>query len=117
MKNKTMAIVAYITLIGWVISYLEFKKSAPKSSLVNYHLGQSLGIIITSFVLSILSSIILSIVPTLGFIFYIIMLIPFILLLMGIIAANNEVEKPVPVIGKLFEGKFNFSSEQQQEKI
>ncbi|MCX2431124.1 MULTISPECIES: DUF4870 domain-containing protein [unclassified Pedobacter] len=111
MKNKTMAIVAYITLIGWIISYLEFKKSPEKSRLVNYHLGQSLGIIITSFVLSIASSIILAIIPSLGFIFYIVLLIPFLLLLLGVIAANNEVEKPVPIIGKIFEGRFNFASE------
>ena len=115
MKNKTMAIVAYITLIGWIISYLEFKKSPEKSSLVNYHLGQSLGVIITSFVLSIVSSIILAIIPTLGFIFYIVLLIPFLLLLLGIIAANNEVEKPVPIIGKIFEGRFNFASEKESK--
>ena len=115
MKNKTMAIVAYITLIGWIISYLEFKKSTEKSRLVNYHLGQSLGIIITSFVLSIISSIILAIIPSLGFIFYIVLLIPFLLLLLGIIAANNEVEKPVPIIGKIFEGRFNFASEKESK--
>ncbi len=114
MKNKTMAIVAYITLIGWIISYLEFKKSPEKSSLVNYHLGQSLGVIITSFVLSIASTIILAIIPSLGFIFYFILLIPFVLLLLGIVAANNELEKPVPVIGKIFEGKFNFGTVQQK---
>jgi len=110
MKQKTMAIVAYITLIGWIISYLEFKKSAEKSRLVNYHLGQSLGLIITSIVLSIASSIILAVVPSLGAVFYLILLIPFILLLLGIIAASNELEKPVPLIGKIFEGKFNFIS-------
>lgn len=109
-----MAIVAYITLIGWIISYLEFKKSPEKSSLVNYHLGQSLGVIITSFVLSIASTIILAIIPSLGFIFYFILLIPFVLLLLGIVAANNELEKPVPVIGKIFEGKFNFGTVQQK---
>ena len=109
-----MAIVAYITLIGWIISYLEFKKSPEKSSLVNYHLGQSLGVIITSFVLSIASTIILAIIPSLGFIFYFILLIPFVLLLLGIVAANNELEKPVPVIGKIFEGKLNFGTVQQK---
>jgi len=114
MKNKTMAIVAYITLIGWIIAYLEFKKSPEKSRLVNYHLGQSLGIIITSFLLSIASSIILAIIPSLGAIFYLILLVPFVLLLLGIIAANNELEKPVPIIGKIFEGRFNFGTAQQK---
>jgi uncharacterized membrane protein len=110
MKQKTMAILAYITLIGWIISYLEFKKSTEKSTLVNYHLGQSLGLIITSILLSIVSGVVLAIIPSLGSIFYLILLIPFVLLLLGIIAANNEVEKPVPLIGKIFEGKFNFAA-------
>lgn len=105
-----MAIVAYITIIGWIISYLEFKKSPQKSNLVNFHLGQSLGIFITSIVLSIISTIILAIVPALGVVFYLIFLLPFVLLLLGIITASNELEKPVPVIGKIFVGKFNFSS-------
>ncbi|ARS38380.1 import component protein [Sphingobacteriaceae bacterium GW460-11-11-14-LB5] len=110
MKQKTMAILAYITLIGWIISYLEFKKSTEKSTLVNYHLGQSLGLIITSILLSIVSGVVLAIIPSLGSVFYLILLIPFVLLLLGIIAANNEVEKPLPLIGKVFEGKFNFAS-------
>lgn len=110
MKNSTMAIVAYLTIIGWIVSYLEFKKSPEKSKLVNYHLGQALGVIITGIALSILSSIILSILPGLGIVFYIILALPLVLLLFGIVAASNEVEKPVPLIGKIFEGKFNFLS-------
>jgi uncharacterized membrane protein len=110
MKTKTMAIVAYFTIIGWIVSYLEFKKTSEKSSLVNYHLGQALGVIITSILLSIICSIILAVITTLGIIFYLIMLVPLILLLFGAIAASNEVEKPVPLIGKVFEGKFNFGS-------
>lgn len=105
-----MAIVAYLTIIGWIVSYLEFKKSPEKSNLVNYHLGQSLGVIITSILLSILSSIILAIIPTLGMIFYLILLLPVVLLLLGMVTASNELEKPVPLIGKIFVGKFNFSS-------
>ncbi|WP_052496487.1 import component protein [Pedobacter lusitanus] len=110
MKNRTMAIIAYITLIGWIVAYLEFKKTDRKSTLVNYHLGQALGLMIISVVLSITSSIILVIIPALGSILYLILLLPLVLLLFGIVAASNEVEKPVPLIGKIFEGKFNFSS-------
>ncbi|WP_412467614.1 DUF4870 domain-containing protein [Pedobacter sp. KLB.chiD] len=108
MKQKTIALVAYITLIGWIVSYLEFKKSKDKSALANYHLGQSLGIIITTILFSILSGIILAIIPSLGFIFYLILLIPFILMLLGMVTANNGLEKPVPLIGSIFERKFNF---------
>lgn len=31
MTNKSMAIVSYITIIGWVISYLEYKKVQKKA--------------------------------------------------------------------------------------
>ncbi|MCC8409180.1 DUF4870 domain-containing protein [Mucilaginibacter sp. UR6-1] len=109
MTNKSMAIVSYITIIGWVISYLEYKKRADKSALVNYHLGQSLGLIILSFVLGIAVSVLVAIVPSLYFVSLVISLVSLVLLLLGIVTANNEAIKPLPVVGKLFEGKFDFS--------
>ncbi|MCD8739152.1 DUF4870 domain-containing protein [Mucilaginibacter roseus] len=110
MSNKTKAIVAYITIIGWIIAYLDYKKSTDKSPLVNYHLGQSLGLIILSFVLGIVVTILVSIVPSLYFLSMIVSLVSLVLLLLGIITANNETIKPLPIVGKLFEGKFNFAS-------
>jgi uncharacterized membrane protein len=109
MSNKSKAIVAYITIIGWIIAYLDYKKSADKSQFVNYHLGQSLGLIILSFILGIAASIIVAIIPSLYFISLAISFLTLVLLLMGIIAANNEATKPLPIVGKLFEGKFDFS--------
>jgi uncharacterized membrane protein len=109
MTKKTMAMVAYITIIGWIVSYLSYKKTTEKSNLVNYHLGQAMGVLITYLVLSAVSFIVLSFLPSLATIFYLILLIPFVLLLFGIVAASNEVERPVPLIGKIFEGWFNFS--------
>ncbi|AOM78725.1 import component protein [Pedobacter steynii] len=110
MKNKTMAVLAYITIIGWIVAYLEYKKSTEQSKLVNYHLGQALGIFLSYLLISILGGIILSLIPALAIVFYVALFIPLILLLFGVITALNEVERPVPLIGKLFEGKFNFSA-------
>lgn len=107
MTNRTMAIVAYITLIGWVVAYLSYRKSDDKSPFVQYHLSQSLGIIIFSIALSIASGILVGILPALATLFYIISLCPFILMLLGIITASNEAQRPIPLIGKLVEGKFN----------
>lgn len=109
MSNKTMAMVAYITIIGWVIAYLQYKKSTDRSPLVNYHLGQSIGLVILSIVLSIVMGILVAIIPGLYILSYAVSIITLVLLLMGIIAANNEVMKPLPIVGKLFEGKFDFS--------
>lgn len=109
MTNKSMAIVAYITIIGWIIAYLDYKKSTVKSELVNYHLGQSLGLIILSFVLGIVLSVLAAIVPVLSIVSMVLGVATLILLLLGIITASNEAIKPLPVVGKFFEGRFDFS--------
>ena len=46
MTNKTLSIVSYITIIGWLIAYFSYKDKSEteKSTVVNYHLKQSLGI-------------------------------------------------------------------------
>lgn len=107
-NNKTLAIVAYITLIGWVIAYLQYKNSEEKSPLVRYHLSQALGIFIFAIALSIVTTVIATIVPALGTILSIAGLLPLILLIFGIISAANEAQSPVPGIGKMFENKFSF---------
>lgn len=107
MTNRTMAIVAYITIIGWVVAYLSYRKADVKSPLVRYHLTQSIGIILFAVALSIVSGILVGILPALATVFYIISLCPFVLMLMGIITASNEAQRPIPLIGKFVEGKFN----------
>lgn len=110
MSNRTMAILAYVTIIGWVVAYLQYKKSTDRNPLVNYHLGQSLGLIILTFILGIAISVVVSIIPSLYFLSLIVSALSLVFLLLGIVAANNEVAKPLPIVGKLFEGKFNFTS-------
>lgn len=107
MTNRTMAIVAYITLIGWVISYVSYRNSADKSSFVRYHLTQALGVMILSVVLSVAIAILTGIIPALGTILYIVSLVPLVLMIMGIITASNNAERPIPLIGKMVEGKFS----------
>lgn len=104
MDNKTLSIVSYITVFGWLISFV-LGKDKP-NSLLKYHLKQSLGLVIFTIILSIILNILLSvtkigILAVFGF-------IPLILMIIGIINAANEVEKPLPLIGKMFEDKFSF---------
>ncbi|CAM2975228.1 hypothetical protein CHFL109739_10800 [Chryseobacterium flavum] len=40
MDNKTLSIISYITLFGWLISFVIGKEKA--NSLLKYHLKQSL---------------------------------------------------------------------------
>ncbi|MDV3508930.1 import component protein [Elizabethkingia anophelis] len=104
MDNKTLSVISYISIIGWIISFVMGKDNA--NSLLKYHLRQSLGLVIFSFVLGIVLQIIMSITGlyVLGYIG----LINFALMIIGIINAANEAEKPLPLIGKMFEDKFAF---------
>ena len=105
MNNKTLSIVSYITLIGWLIAYFSGKENA--NDLLKYHLKQSLGLFIVAIAFNIALIIVASIIPSLYFLAYIGYAF-WVLAILGIINASNEVEKPLPVIGKMFEGKFDF---------
>ncbi len=102
-EAKNIAIISYITLIGWLIAYTMNQKTP--SSLGVYHLRQSLGIMLTGVALSIISNISVSILGSvLGFgviVFSFIPMLTLILWILGIISAVNAEEKPVPVIGDM----------------
>ncbi|MDR2229323.1 MAG: DUF4870 domain-containing protein [Flavobacteriaceae bacterium] len=104
MDNKTLSVISYITIIGWIISFVMGKDNA--NSLLKYHLRQSFGLFIFGIVLGIALQVIMSITG-LYFLGYI-GLINFALMIIGIINAANEAEKPLPLIGKMFEDKFAF---------
>ncbi|MDO6760008.1 DUF4870 domain-containing protein [Tamlana sp. 2_MG-2023] len=108
MNNKTLSIVSYITIIGWLISYFSYKNKAPKSSLVSYNLKQSLGVAILGIVFGIATNIIAMIIPSIAGILSLGNLVILALWIFGIINAMNEAEKPVPVVGSFFENKFDF---------
>ncbi|KGO12058.1 DUF4870 domain-containing protein [Elizabethkingia bruuniana] len=104
MDNKTLSVISYITIIGWIISFVIGKDNA--NSLLKYHLRQSFGLFIFGILLGIVLQIIMSITGlyVLGYIG----LINLALMIIGIINAANEAEKPLPLIGKMFEDKFAF---------
>ena len=110
MTNKTLSIVSYITIIGWLIAYFSYKdkSTTEKSTLVNYHLKQSLGIAIIGLIFMVIINVVAVVVPTLASILSLANFGIMILWILGIINANNEVEKPVPVVGGMFENKFEF---------
>jgi uncharacterized membrane protein len=105
MDNKTLSIVSYITLIGWLIAFFMGKDKAD--DLLKYHLRQSLGLMLVSIVFSVALSILVSIVPFLGFLSFV-SLIFLVLAVLGILNAANGAKKPLPVIGGLFENAFGF---------
>ena len=82
MDTKTTSIVAYITWIGLIIAFCAGDKEGAK-----FHLNQALVIFLFSLI---------SVVPCIGWIWGVFMLVCWI---MGLIAAINQEEKPVPLIG------------------
>jgi uncharacterized membrane protein len=101
MDGKTIAIISYFTLIGWIIAFVMY--SSNKSQLAIFHIRQSLALIIVG-VLCYIIQLILLFVPFIGWIISFLMIFAgigiLVLWIMGLIAAINGEEKPVPVIGK-----------------
>lgn len=109
-EDRTVAILSYITLIGFVIAVV-LHSSGKKTALGAYHLRQTLGLLITGLVLGIAAGI-LALIPILGVLTtFVIWGGLFVLWLLGLIAAINGQQKPMPVLGenyqKWFAGAFN----------
>src|SRR5262249_33502834 len=99
-EDKTVAIIAYLTLIGFIIALVMFGSKKPK--LGAFHLRQTLGFVVTGFAVGIVG-----VIPILGWLL-LILAMPcfFVLWIMGIISAVNGQLKPVPVVGPLYQKWF-----------
>ncbi|PTY08167.1 hypothetical protein DB347_00850 [Opitutaceae bacterium EW11] len=99
-EDKTVAIVGYLTLIGFIIAIIIHGNK--KTKLGAYHLRQSLGLILTGFVASFLM-----IIPILGWIAAFILYIGlFVFWIMGLISAAGGQMKPVPLLGEQYQKWF-----------
>lgn len=100
MDGKTMAIISYITIIGWVISYIQYGNN--KSQLAAFHIRQSLFLMLCAFVVCI-AQMLFVFIPYLGWIISIslnLFLVGFLVLwIIGLINAINGEQKPLPIIG------------------
>ncbi len=100
---KTVAVVSYITFIGWLISYL-FLYPKQKDALGAFHLRQSLGLYLCGLVLSILNrSFATGIMWGAG---NIVAVILFVFWLIGLINAINGQQKPLPLVGEYIQRWF-----------
>ena len=93
MDGKTKAIVAHITYIGWIIALVI--NSSQKDEIASFYIRQLLGIY--------LFSIVISFVPVINLIGWILALVFWILSLIG--AVQGE-KKETPIIGKYFQDWF-----------
>src|SRR5271170_1553732 len=100
-EDKTVAILAYITIIGFIAAIVIH--SNKKTQLGAYHLRQMLGFVLTGIVCWV-GAIVLAVIPILGWLAIMIMWISLLVFwLMGLIAAINGQMKPMPVVGKLYQ--------------
>ena len=98
--GKTMAIIAYLTIIGLVIAYI--MNNEKKNAFAKYHIQQSLGLTLVAIVLMLIN-----VIPILGWI--VSFLGSFLILylwIMGLVNAMGAKEKPLPLLGKKFEEWF-----------
>ena len=109
MDAKTIAWLSYITPIGWIVALVQHSNSQVKSSLAVFHIRQSFGIFVTWFVLYIVVVILAVVTLGIGAIMIpVIGIVCFILCIMGFISAINGEEKPVPILGDLYQKWFTF---------
>jgi uncharacterized membrane protein len=111
--DKTVGIIAYVTLIGFIISIvLNNEKKGEEKSFGAYHLRQSLGIIIATVALFIGLTILISILSAIswrlgmslgGIIYPIFYLAILALIIIGLVNAANGEKKPLPLIGPFIE--------------
>lgn len=101
MDSKTMGIVTYLTLIGWIVALI--LNQTPKYPNVSFHLRQMLGIFLTGLLFSFIS-----IIPILGWLIswlgWLFVLVLWIIAFVG--ALNNE-QKLVPVLGEKYQEIFS----------
>jgi uncharacterized membrane protein len=105
-QSRLISTVSYITIVGWIIALILRQNENPKSELSLFHLRQSFGLMILSFVTS-FATIILSAI-SLGFIGNIIAICFFILWLIGLIGAIQGRFLKVPFIGDWIQENMQF---------
>lgn len=103
-EDKTTAIVSYLTLIGFIVAII--MHGSKKTRLGAYHLRQSLGLMLTSIVVGVAATI-LAFIPFIGWLAGVAAWVGILALwIMGLLAAVNGEQKPVPVLGIHFQQWF-----------
>ena len=104
--GKTVGILSYCTLIGFIIALVMNGDQKNKSELGIFHIRQALGIFLTSFTIG-FASIILMFIPIIGWLAIMGAYITvFVFWIMGLIAAINGERKAVPLLGDFYQNLF-----------
>lgn len=97
---KTIAVIAYLTIIGLAIAFV--MNNDKKNDFTTYHIRQSLGLTVLGVALFIVGM-----VPILGWIIsFLGSIFLLVLWIMGLVNAINNKKEPVPLLGHYFEDWF-----------
>lgn len=107
MNKKTISIISYLTIAGWLISFIIYH-SGGRSAFAQYHLRQSFGLGVFGAVTGMAFFPILQGNPLILYLCSILVSTILIVLIFGIANAVNQKQKPLPVIGTMFVDRFNF---------
>ena len=99
-EDKTVAILSYITIIGFIAAI--FLHLNHKTQLGAFHLRQTLGMVLTS-----AAGAVLWVIPILGWVAWVVMVVGlFVLWLMGLLSALKGDMRPVPILGEHYQRWF-----------
>tara|TARA_R110002072_G_scaffold199405_6_gene357069 strand:- start:9643 stop:9981 length:339 start_codon:yes stop_codon:yes gene_type:complete len=99
--GKTIGIIAYITLIGWVVAFI--MNSSKKNEYANFHLRQMFGLVLLSIAISVLTMAV-----NLGLFGTILSVLLLVLWVVGFVGAIQGEKKLIPIIGENFQEWFQF---------
>lgn len=105
-QSRTIAIVSYVTFLGWIIALILRQGEKPQSEISRFHLRQALGVHLIIFAYSIIQYVLSFLY--LGFVGNIIGFVVFFIWLIGLIGAIQAQFRYIPFIGRWFEENFDF---------
>ena len=101
-EDCTVAILAYLTVVGFIIALILY--SSNKTAIGAFHLRQALGLLLTALV----GYVVLLLIPVVGWLciplFGVVILV---FAVLGIIAAANGQQKPLPLLGEKYQQWFS----------
>ena len=99
-EDKTVAILCYITLIGFIAAI--FMHQNHKTQLGAFHLRQVLGMVLTAAAGSVCG-----VVPVLGWVvWFVVVIVLFVFWVLGLLSAVRGEMRPVPVLGEHYQRWF-----------
>jgi len=99
-EDKTVAILSYITILGFIAAI--FMHQSNKTQLGAFHLRQVLGMALTA-----MAGAICGVVPILGWIvWFVVVVVLFVLWIIGLLSAVRGEMRPVPILGEHYQRWF-----------